>query len=763
MTFLQEDRTVVDFTGREIINRSVAVSRHIQRYTETGDRVLLAYPAGLDFVSGFLGCVHAGRIAVPATYPKVSGRAYRYESITADCDAKIALTVSEAGRVPNGDGDSSTRPQWFCTKSWTDEAAVPTAGDLRSSAIPVSSGGSALAKDQPLFLQYTSGSTSQPKGVMVTQANVMANLDAIGRGFQLERLDPVHRVVCSWLPAYHDMGLIGVVLASLVHDGHAVMLSPQSFLRRPLRWLKAVSDYQASITVSPCFGYRWAADRIKSEDVDSFDLSSLGLAACGAEPIHLDALERFSDHFAPAGFRHEAFYPCYGLAENTLMVTGAERSSVGNSYHSEIGPATLTIARSDLRRGEASAIDATHGSDQLTLVSSGLPATGTKVCIVDPQTHRRVANSEVGEIWVSSPSVALGYWDQPETSQRTFAAKMDDENDPSTEGQFLRTGDLGLIKDGQLYVTGRIKDLIIVGGQNHYPDDIELTATACHEELAGMQCAAVATCQDSTERLILIHEVRRQTDQATAAKIIQAIRLAVATTHDVAPTAVVLVRAASLPRTTSGKLQRFECRRRFELMESGGNGLDGGDGFDAVSIWQHAAVDRSIFPDLSSLVASGDATRLETKIRIALRRWMAEHLQIGVDEIGVDRPFAELGLDSIGSVELCVSIETWLGITLSPVAVWSHPTTNDMAKHLSEIALQQAGSQQLESSPSDAAQKSNAMTESQRIGESSPTSTGQGVGFALSSQSAISQADFERMLCEIEAMDASQVQRELSQ
>lgn len=660
LTFLHEDGGVEALCGRDLIDRTEALAAGLQSISKPGDRILLAYPAGPEFIVGFLACQRASLIPVPVSYPKPRRPISRYRRIATDSQAALALTNQAMLEVI--DPRTLEGVAWYSEQSWS---ADP---ETLQPALPPGSG------DQTVFLQYTSGSTSDPKGVMVTHNNLMANLQAIREGFQIDLLDAEHRVVCGWLPAYHDMGLVGLILAALYHDGHAVMMSPSSFVQRPSRWLRAISDYRAAVTVAPCFGYDWAAEKIQDADLEGVDLSCLNLAACGAEPIFDPVLRRFSKRFEPLGFHHQAFYPCYGLAESTLMVTGTDRggrdATVDGVEHLP-GPVTQVISRQGLR--ESRAIEPASPSDEQLVISSGLMAKDTLVVIADPNTAEPLPENAVGEIRVHSPSVAAGYWNHHELTEEVFHTRLSGD-----KRRFLRTGDLGFLREGQLYVTGRLKDTIIIAGQNHYPQDIERSVTVSHPKLQGFAGAAFAVNGEQGERLVMVHEIARGATADDHQEIIRAIRMAIARSHELAVDEVVLIRPAALPRTSSGKVQRNLCRTLF---------LEGS--LKTFAHWQHAGTyDASIFPDLSEIEDERHARGLvERRIEDALLEWLQRYTNIAPEALQAGQTFAELGVDSLMAVELSQQIEAWLGLRLSPVAAYSYPTTTELAQHLTTLIL----------------------------------------------------------------------------
>jgi acyl-CoA synthetase (AMP-forming)/AMP-acid ligase II len=414
------------------------------------------------------------------------------------------------------------------------------------------------------LLQYTSGSTAVPKGVMVSHGNLLHNSAYLTQALELTP----DSVSVTWLPAFHDMGLSNGIIQPLYTGGRCFLMSPQSFLQWPVRWLQAISRYQATVSGGPNFAYELCARRITPEQRETLDLSSWVAAYNGAEPVRADTLKRFAESFAPCGFRPSFSYPCYGLAEATLIVSGGLLRDE---------PIVCTTGVASLEKNRVVA-DLEQQQNVRTFVGCGRAQLNTKIVIVHPESLTRCAPDEVGEIWVSSPSVAQGYWNQPEETERTFRAYLADTG----EGPFLRTEDLGFLKDGELFVTGRLKDLIIIGGRNLYPHDIELTVDQSHPAIRPGCCAAFSVDVADEERLIVTAEVERRYQPADRCPqdgearshpkvrprldveaVVRSIRRAVAEEHDVRVDTVVLLRTGRIPKTPSGKVQRRACRAGF--------------------------------------------------------------------------------------------------------------------------------------------------------------------------------------------------------
>ena len=493
-----------------------------------GDRVLLLYPPGLDFVVGFFACHAAGAIAVPAFPPRRNRKASRIRSIVVDADVRWALSTRAV--VEQLTGEERHEDLTGVQLLGTDSRQVRDRGHWRP---PL------LRSDSLGVLQYTSGSTGSPKGVMLTQANLVANSEIIMRAFEPRR----DTVGLSWLPTYHDMGLVGGILMPMFLGCTNVLMSPMTFLQRPARWLQAISKYGVSISGGPNFAYQLCVDKIDEEELEGVDLSTFEIAFNGAEPVRAATLEEFTRRFSPYGFRHAGHLPCYGMAETTLLVTGGPRNP---------RPVLTNFDGPGLDQKVVRPVpDDARGSRRL--VGCGRVIEGERVEIVDPETREKLPPDVIGEIWVQSPSVGRGYWQRRDESRRTFDA-MTKEGD----GPFLRTGDLGFLFDGQLYVSGRIKDMIVVRGVNRYPQDIEATVENTCEAVQAGAVAAFAMNHEDREQLVIVAEAVRRRDQDWDREL-AAIRRAVTEEHELPPDAVYIVRNSSVPKTSSGKIQRHAC------------------------------------------------------------------------------------------------------------------------------------------------------------------------------------------------------------
>ena len=533
-TFLEAgEREESSLTWGAIETRSRAIGAVVSAIAAPGARVVVMLPPAIDFVPAFFGVLYAGAIPIPV-YPPSGARpdrtSLRLRGILGDADATLVLSASAVRTraaaletlVPE-----LAELRWLCLEDVSDE--LEEAWRLQHDGA-----------DSIALLQYTSGSTTAPRGVMVTHDNLLDNLT---RGAVLAGYGSTS-VAVSWLPVNHDMGLINGILQPVFSGFPAYLMSPAAFLQRPARWLQAISRYGATHSGAPNFAYDLCTRRVTEEDRAALDLRSWQVAYNGSEPVRRTTLESFHRTFAPCGLKWEALRPAYGLAESTLLVTSGPVE----------GP---------------SFVDAADGR---SLVSSGVIDDRRAVRIVDPTTHVVLSDGAVGEIWVAGRSVAAGYWNRPQESASTFRAFTSDLG----EGPYLRTGDLGCILEGRLYVTGRIKDVLIVRGVKHYPQDIEATVEQAHAAVRPGCCAVFAVERNAEERVAIVVETdeRRQIAEIDLHHAIASIRRSVAERHQVAPCAVAIVPAGSLPKTTSGKLQRFLCRDGFL-----------GGGFEVLAQW----------------------------------------------------------------------------------------------------------------------------------------------------------------------------------
>ncbi|MBW4615275.1 MAG: fatty acyl-AMP ligase [Desmonostoc vinosum HA7617-LM4] len=546
-TFLKNgDTQAEELTYKELHLRAQAIATSLQSLNACGERALLLYQPGLDFIAAFFGCLYAGVIAVPAYPPRKNQNLIRLQAIAADAQAKIVLTSTSLQNLQasfNQESLDVSKLQWLAT----DNVDSNLSSDWQKQIIK----GDSLA-----FIQYTSGSTGTPKGVMVSHDNLMYNEKMIKAAFgHTEKT-----VVVGWLPVFHDMGLIGNVLQPPYLGVPCFLMSPVDFLQKPLRWLQAVSHYKATTSGGPNFAYDLCIRKATPEQLAELDLSNWEVAFTGAEPVRAETLEQFASTFAPCGFRKEAFYPCYGMAETTLIVSGGEKTAL---------PITCNVEGVALEQNRIVKVNDTQQT-AWTFIGCGQSLLEQKVVIVNPETLTLCTSEQVGEIWVAGPNVAQGYWNQDEETEKTFHAYIADTELSTTvatsgaSGPFLRTGDLGFLQDGELFITGRLKDVIIIRGQNHYPQDIELTVEKSHPALRPACGAAFTIDFKGSERLVIVQEVERSyLRKLNVQEIVKDVRQAVIAEHGLDIFATVLIKTGSIPKTSSGKIRRQACRTAF--------------------------------------------------------------------------------------------------------------------------------------------------------------------------------------------------------
>jgi amino acid adenylation domain-containing protein len=532
---LDGETTGAPLTYADLDRQAKAIAVWLRSCVAAGERALLLYPPGLEYIAAFFGCLYAGVIAVPAYPPQRKRGLPRVQAMAVDSEAAYVLTTTAVQTAVRRLSDQGAGYERLAALQWlnTDTLAISGADEWREPDIN---------DDSLAFLQYTSGSTGTPKGVMVSHGNLLHNERIIQEAFGHTQQE----VIVGWLPLYHDMGLIGNVLQPLYLGVPCVLMSPVHVLQKPVRWLSAISRYRATTSGGPNFAYDLCVRQISETQRRSLDLSTWSVAFNGAEPVHPDTLHRFAETFRPCGFRRESFYPCYGLSEATLLVSGGEAG-------------TLPVIRSI----SASAVDREPGSpggDQVhELVGCGTVRLDQQIRIVHPELRTQCVDGQVGEVWVSGKSVAQGYWRQEEETSAVFQAVIADTG----EGPFLRTGDLGLLDQEELFIVGRLKDLIIIRGRNHYPHDIERTVEESHPVLRPGGGAAFSIVEQGEERVVVVQEVEPRAKSIDYDAAIAAVREAVAHEHDLAVSAVVLIKLGTLPKTSSGKVQRRLCRTKY--------------------------------------------------------------------------------------------------------------------------------------------------------------------------------------------------------
>lgn len=633
--FLQKDDFEQVITYRELNEKAIAVGLQIQKVANSGDRVLIMCPPGLDYIVSFFGCLYADTIAVPA-YPvhpsRLARTLPRLQAIVTNAQAHIALITFDAQQNMTSLGSASTM---FEHISWIVVDKLET--NSNEIALPP-------PKEELAFLMYTSGSTGEPKGVMVSHLNALHN----ARTFPGFGKRPFKTVV-SWLPFFHDLGLFLGIIHPLYQEVLSVLMSPTDFVRRPVNWLEAMSRFRATTTGGPNFAYDLCIRKTTPEQRAALDLSQWNLALNGAEPIRSHTIKEFTHTFESAGFRPETFYPSYGLADATATVTGPTAL---------VRPKTISLDRSALKNKKI--VQALLADDKnITLVGCGQTISDQTIMIVNPETLTPCDEKSVGEIWVSGPSIGRGYWNRPEETKCVFGAELE-----QTPGQsYLRTGDLGFLVDRELYVVGRLKDLIIIRGQNYHPEDIELTMEKAHEHLRAGCGAAFSIDAANEEQLVLVQEVENVPAEHYH-EIISAIRHAITTRHGISPYQINLIKTNNIPKTSSGKIQRNACRQQlFDQM------------LPIVKTWQAESV---------SSVRTG--TSNVTDIKHWLLTWLSHSLDIPVKDIDTDKPLSDLNLDSLKAISMVGELEEALDQPLSATLIWNYPTIDALVNYLASMS-----------------------------------------------------------------------------
>jgi acyl-CoA synthetase (AMP-forming)/AMP-acid ligase II len=565
--FLKDGEQESKLTYQELDTKARAIAFRLQKLVTPSSRALLVYPysAGLEFIIAFFGCLYAGVVAVPCHPPQNRLTITEIETRLESAAAEVILTDSSLeSKLKTKLTAENSSLQWLNTDK-IDHVAGNSKIDLD------------LNHDTLAFLQYTSGSTGQPKGVMITHGCLLHNQEMLRLAFEHTQ----ELIGVGWMPLFHDMGLIGNVIQPIYVGAVCVLMSPMSFVLKPIRWLQAISKYQATTSGAPNFAYDLLCDRVTPEQMAQLDLSSWEVAFCGAEPVKLTTLERFSQKFAACGFRKSAFLSCYGMAEATLMITGGKKDRF---------PTVKYLDKVALEQNKV-VIAEKPISGSTPIVSAGYPWLDGKIAIaegvavafaeqvwktqqvrktqpfakrglrpiVDPQSGIECESDQIGEIWFSGSGVGKGYWQQPQTTEETFQASLGDNRH-----SFLRTGDLGFIYQGELYITGRLNDVLVLWGLNHYPQQIEETLQQCHPAFKANSGAAFTVTIAGSERLVVAQEIERSYRKSLMIDdVVEAIRWTIFQQHLIDVYGIVLLQPGCLPKTSSGKVQRSVCKTKL--------------------------------------------------------------------------------------------------------------------------------------------------------------------------------------------------------
>jgi acyl transferase domain-containing protein/acyl-CoA synthetase (AMP-forming)/AMP-acid ligase II len=627
----------------ELDRRARAVAARLQQVLSPGERGLLLFPPSLEFLVAFFGCLYAGVIAVPSSLPRRNRPDIRLASIVRDCSPGIALSLSDViGDKDARFGHTSGLPdfEWLAVDSIDESLA-----DLWQ---PVK-----VTPEMVAFLQYTSGSTGTPKGVMVGHDNLLHTLGDLDRGFEHDEKS----VMVSWLPLFHDLGLIYGALLPIFRGFPTYIIAPAAFLQRPIRWLTAISNFRGTHTAAPNFAYDLCVRAISHEQRRDLDLGSLRCALNAAETVRAETVRRFYEAFAGAGLGPDTIRPGYGLAEATLKVSTVPLGVPVN----EVRLLANGIARN--RIVPAAGSDTTAA----VVVGCGISHVAAPIVIADPERCVRSGSDEIGEVWVGGKSIAKGYWRREEETLGTFRASLADD---LAAGDFLRTGDMGFTRNGELFICGRRKEVIIIRGLNHYPQDIEATAQEAHPALRADGGAAFAVDHHDEERLVLVQEVERtHIRKLEVETVVAAVRAAIADEHQLQLSVLILVKPGGVPKTSSGKIQRCEAKTIFES----------GHFDDIITEW------RAPEPQLSSRALRTDAIGQERLSRWAIEDWLLDFCSgrfgFARSELNPTEPLSRYGMDSLAAVDLADGLSRWIGRQVEPGVVYDYSTIAALAAH----------------------------------------------------------------------------------
>uniref|UniRef100_UPI0025C5BC11 non-ribosomal peptide synthetase/type I polyketide synthase n=1 Tax=Flavobacterium sp. TaxID=239 RepID=UPI0025C5BC11 len=636
-------------TFQDLYDNAKRIASHILEHAKPGDRVLLLYPSGLDFIDAFLGCFLAGVIAVPAFPPQGKRRIGRLENIVADCRATLILTIESIYTKSSG---------WFDTEIFTNVKWLQTNVLVDS-----------LDKDFPVvlptdiaFVQYTSGSTGDPKGVMVTHSNIVHNNKLMKNCFHQN----TESIGVSWLPIYHDMGLVGNILQALYVGFEMIVMPPTAFIQKPIRWLKVISDYKGTFSGGPNFSYDLCAHQIKEEDLKGLDLSNWQVAYNGSEPIRPETVNNFTTRFSSIGFDETYLIPCYGMAETTLIVSCSDFNSI---------PKALLLDKENFHSGEVKLFNKEDKtSNTIEFIGNGPVLEELEIKIVNPDTKMVCQEKGIGEIWISGASVAKGYWQREELTKEVFQARIQnsDVNSAEDKEEYLRTGDIGFINEKQLYITGRLKELMIINGVNHFPQDIERVVQQSHIDLQNNAGVAFCTESKGKEQLVIVQEIKRTSMKGYDFNfIVKSIIDSVFEQHELSVSAIILVEPGKVEKTSSGKIKRLATKILYES-----NTIEG-----VMDQWVQGQNINNSNENLqeNKIVKT---TILSNDLEKFLQEAVAAELNISISKVNTHTSFSELGMSSIQSIRLTGKLSDYLGIEITPTIVYSYSNIKDLAAYL---------------------------------------------------------------------------------
>ncbi|WP_062054967.1 hybrid non-ribosomal peptide synthetase/type I polyketide synthase, partial [Aquimarina longa] len=640
-------------TYKELYENSKRIASHILEVANPGDRILLLYPSGLEFVDAFLGCLLAGVIAVPAFPPQGKRRIGRLEKIVSDCKATLILTTSNV---------YTKSFKWFDNEVFSDIKWIQTdmVGNFVDTEFPT------IFPNTVAFLQYTSGSTGDPKGVIVNHSNIIHNNTLIQNAFHLTKKS----VGVSWLPIYHDMGLIGNILQAFFVGYEMIVIPPNAFIQKPVRWLDTISKYKATYSGGPNFAYDLCVSHIKGDSLQNLDLSSWRVAYNGSEPIRSETMSNFATYFKNAGIKETALFPCYGMAETTLVVSACKYNNILS---------TIKLDKNDFYSGKIKISNEEKDElDQIKFVGNGPVLGDLKVKIVNPETKQVCKKHEIGEIWVKGSSVAMGYWNRDELSSEIFDAYPVYANGKVAKknGPYLRTGDMGFLNANELYISGRLKEMMIINGANYFPQDIEQTVQYSNSDLQNNAGVAFATEIEGKQQLIIVQEVRRTSIRNYDFEhIVRSISESIWLEHELSVYSIVLVNPGKVGKTSSGKIQRLKTKTSYEQKT-----LDG-----VLDIWSVGTkIKKDQKKSVTKLKESYNLKVSNNEITKWLQQAISQELNTGIENIGIDTSFAELGMSSFQGIRLSGLLSDYLEKEISPTLIYSYPTISKLVTYISD-------------------------------------------------------------------------------
>ncbi len=648
-----EKKPPVSMTYAEVDAEAKKIASNLLATGKKGDRALMLYPAGLEFISAFYGCLYAGMVAVPAYPPRKNQKISRLKSIISDADAAVVMTSQKAALVSKPLFEEDETLQGLVWLE-SDSAALAATDEKRVEAAFSAVEGSDLA-----FLQYTSGSTGNPKGVMISHGNLMSNMEVIYLSCDYDE----HTRSVSWLPHFHDMGLMGGVIEPLYSGTEITFMAPAYFLQKPIRWIELISHNKATHIAGPNFAYDLCTEKVSEEDLKNLDMSHLKIALNGSEPVHAETLRRFTEKFSLCGFKSKAHYPSYGMAETTLLVTG------GNADEEAI---ILNIDAADLQNGKIT-IRPSGAEGSQEMVSSGHSWTDHEVKIVDMKNFKVLEEDTVGEVWVCGSSIAQGYWKNPEKTEEDFHAYTAEK-----EGPYLRTGDLAFEHEGELYICGRAKDLLIIRGKNYYPQDIEMAVSASHEALSQGGTAAFSLEIDEREQLVIVQEIQRtHMRKFNEEEVLDAMIETIGVECELQVYDILLVRPGQVLKTSSGKIQRQANKQAY---------ID--KTYKVLGELRKESTEKAVLVKTASAPVVDEN---EDAVTAWLRSEISTLTQTAREKVTTEKNFMVFGLDSLASVQLQDAIIEHFSIELPLMAFYDFPTIAELAPEIAKLAEKSKG------------------------------------------------------------------------